>query len=81
VGVLTAAFPPELVDLVIEDWDAREERSRKLPARLVAYYTMACAMYFDDAYPEVWNKLLGGLEWARRYRQRRAGGCSRRRRR
>jgi hypothetical protein len=35
---------------------------------------MACAMYFDDAYPEVWNKLLGGLEWARRYRQRRAVG-------
>jgi hypothetical protein len=71
---LTSAFPPELVDLAVEDWDAREERSRMLPARLMAYYTMACAMYFDDAYPEVWNKLLGGLEWARRYRQRRAVG-------
>lgn len=72
--MLTSAFPPELVDLAIEDWDAREERSRILPARLVAYYTMACAMFFDDAYPEVWNKLLAGLGWARRYRQRRAVG-------
>jgi hypothetical protein len=72
VGVLTSAFPPELVELAIEEWDAREQRTRMLPARLMAYYTMACTMYFDDAYPEVWNKLLTGLEWARRYRQRRA---------
>ena len=74
IGVLTSAFPPELVDLAIEDWDAREVRSRKVPARLAAYYTMACAMYFDDAYGEVWNKLLSGLEWARRYRQRKDAG-------
>ncbi len=37
VGVLTAAFPPEVVDVVIEEWDAREERQRMLPARLMAY--------------------------------------------
>jgi len=74
LGVLTSAFPPELVDLVIEDWDAREVRSRKVPARLAAYYTMACAMFFDDSYGEVWNKLLSGLEWARRYRQRTDAG-------
>ena len=36
VGVLTAAFPPELVDLAIDEWDAREERARVLPARLFA---------------------------------------------
>jgi len=41
MGVLTAAFPPEVVDLTIEPWDAREQRSRLLPARLVAYYVMA----------------------------------------
>ena len=35
VGVLTAAFPPELVDLAIDEWDAREERVRMLPARLM----------------------------------------------
>lgn len=74
IGVLTAAFPPEVVDLAIEEWDVREVRHRMLPARVMAYYAMACAMYFDDAYAEVWNKLLGGLVWARRYRQRRQVG-------
>jgi hypothetical protein len=74
IGVLTSMFPPELVDLAIEEWDVREERHRMLPARVMAYYAMACTMFFDDAYGEVWNKLLSGLTWARRYRQRRRVG-------
>jgi hypothetical protein len=74
VGVLTAAFPPEVVDLTLEQWDAREQRFRLLPARLVAYYVMACVLFMDSAYGEVWNKLLSGLSWARRYRVRREVG-------
>ena len=70
VGVLTAAFPPELVDLAIDEWDAREERVRVLPARLMAYFAMAMAVHFGSGYGEVWNKLLSGLSWAKRYRQR-----------
>src|ERR1700738_2439853 len=70
VGVLTAAFPPELVDLAIDEWDAREERVRVLPARLTAYFAMAMAVHFGSGYGEVWNKLLSGLSWAKRYRQR-----------
>lgn len=76
VGVLTAAFPPELVDLSIDEWDAREERVRMLPARLMAYYAMALAMHFGSGYGEVWNKLLSGLSWARRYRQRVEAGMA-----
>lgn len=45
-----------------------------LPARVMVYYAMACALFFDDGYGEVWNKLLSGLEWARRFRQRREVG-------
>jgi hypothetical protein len=74
IGVLTAALPPELVDLAIEEWDAREERSRKFPARVMAYYTMACTMNFDASYEEVWIRLIHGLSWARRHRQRRDAG-------
>ncbi|WBB97754.1 MULTISPECIES: IS4 family transposase [unclassified Solwaraspora] len=74
VGVLTAAFPPEVVDLVVERWDAREQRSRLLPARLVVYYVIACVLFMDSAYVEVWNRLLSGLSWAGRYRTRREVG-------
>jgi hypothetical protein len=74
IGVLTATFPPELVDLAIEEWDAREERCRTLPARVMAYYTLACAMNLDASYEEVWVRLLSGLSWARRHRQRKDAG-------
>ena len=74
IGVLTGEFPPELVDLAVEEWDVREERYRMLPARVMAYYAMACVMNFDASYEEVWVRLVAGLGWARRHRQRRAAG-------
>jgi hypothetical protein len=72
--VLTAAFPADLVDAAVDEWDAREERSRILPARLMAYFAMAMVLFIDSGYGEVWNKLLSGLGWARTYRQRRQAG-------
>jgi hypothetical protein len=38
--VLTRAFPPELVDEIIELTGTREQRRRLLPARLVAYCSL-----------------------------------------
>jgi len=37
VGALTKAFPPGLVDRIVETTDTREVRRRLLPARLVVY--------------------------------------------
>jgi hypothetical protein len=71
VGVLTSVFPVELVDLAVEEEGAAEERYRKLPARVVAYFAMACVLFFGCGYGEVWNKLLTGMTWAKRYRARR----------
>ncbi|NRQ36883.1 transposase domain-containing protein [Nonomuraea sp. NN258] len=71
VGVLTAAYPPDLVDAAVETWDARELRKRDLPARLMVYYAMAMTLFMDCGYGEVWNKLLTGLAWARTFRRRR----------
>jgi hypothetical protein len=72
--VLTAAFPPDVVDAAVDEWDAREQRVRTLPARVMVYFTMAMILYFDVGYSEVWNKLLSGLSWARTYRLRRGAG-------
>jgi hypothetical protein len=63
-----------VVDLTVEQWDAREQRSRLPPARLVAYYVIARVLFMDSAYGEGWSKLLSGLSWARRYRGRRLVG-------
>jgi hypothetical protein len=64
VGVLTRAFPPQLVDRVVDQSGVREQRKRALPARLVVYYLLAMVLFFRSGYDEVWAKLATGLSWA-----------------
>src|SRR6266851_2431993 len=74
IGVLAKVFPPELVDRVIDQAGAREQRKRALPARVVVYYLLAMVLFFQSGYGEVWNKLVAGLDWAHRFRVRLALG-------
>ena len=56
----------------------REQRKRTLPARVVVYYLLAMVLFFQSGYAEVWNKLVAGLDWARRFRDARCRwACSR----
>jgi hypothetical protein len=64
LGVLTATFPPELVDQVIERSARREQRYRLLPARLVVYYVLAMTLFREAGYEEVLRELTEGLAWA-----------------
>ena len=41
LGVLTRAFPPELVDEVVAECGRVEKRHRLLPARVVVYFVLA----------------------------------------
>ena len=70
VGVLTRVFTPDLVDAVVEDAGAREQRRRLLPARLVVYFVLALWLFRgrNCGYGQVMVKLADGL-----YHQRRAG--------
>ncbi len=70
IGVLAKVFPPELVDRVVDEAGVREQRTRTLPARVVVYYLLAMVLFFQSGYGEVWNKLVAGLDWARRFRAR-----------
>jgi hypothetical protein len=70
IGVLAKVFPPELVDQVVDQVGVREQRTRTLPARVVVYYLLAMVLFFQSGYGEVWNKLVAGLDWARRFRIR-----------
>jgi len=74
IGVLAKVFTPELVDRVIDQAGVREQRRRALPARVVVYYLLAMVLFFQSSYGEVWNKLVAGLEWAKRFRVRLALG-------
>ena len=70
VGVLTRVFTPDLVDAVVEDAGAREQRRRLLPARLVMYFVLALWLFRgrNCGYGQAMVKLADGL-----YHQRRAG--------
>src|SRR5712691_3151025 len=70
IGVLAGVFTPELVDRVVAAAGVREQRKRTLPARVVVYYVLAMVLFFQSGYGEVWNKLVAGLDWARRFRAR-----------
>jgi transposase IS4-like protein/DDE family transposase len=64
VGVLTRVFPPGLVDEVIAMVGRTEQRSRSLPARVMAYFAIGMALYSDGSYEDVLAQLTDGLAWA-----------------
>ena len=68
IGVLTRAFPPELVDEVIAVTGTREQRRRLLPARLVMYFVLALWLFRgrNCGYGQVMAKLADGLYHQRR---------------
>ncbi|MGF1432549.1 IS4 family transposase [Kitasatospora sp. LaBMicrA B282] len=62
LGVLTRAFPPELVDEVVAECGRGEQRHRLLPARVVVYFVLAMCLFFGQGYEEVARLLVQGLE-------------------
>jgi len=64
VGVLTRTFPPELVDEVIAVAGRTEQRTRALPARLMAYFAVGMALHSEGSYEDVLSLLADGLGWA-----------------
>lgn len=72
LGVLTRAFPPELIDEVVAECGRVEQRHRLLPARVVVYFVLAMCLFFGQGYEEVARLLVQGLEcegrWAKAWR-------------
>lgn len=64
VGVLTRVFPPDLVDEVIAEAGRTQQRSRSLPARVMAYFSIGMALYSEGSYEDVLAQLTDGLSWA-----------------
>ena len=67
VGLLTKVFPARVVDEVIADAGRTEQRSRALPARVMAYFSIGMALYSDGSYEDVFEHLTDGLSWSSRF--------------
>lgn len=61
LGELTQVIDPYLVDAVLAETGAREQRVRLLPARVVVYFVLALAFFERSSYTAVWGKLGAGL--------------------
>lgn len=61
LGELTQCVPFELVDAVLEETRAVEQRLRELPSRVGMYFVLALALFPKIGYRKVWGKLTAGL--------------------
>jgi hypothetical protein len=50
VGVLARVFPPDAVDRAVASVGRKEARHRELPARVMAYFAVAMALYSEGSY-------------------------------
>jgi len=57
IGVLARTFTPALLDEVIDAAGAREVRYRRLPARLVVVFMLACWLFTRSGYGLVMSRL------------------------
>ena len=61
LGELTGQVPFELVDAVLEETRAGEQRLRALPSRVGMYFVLALGLFPGLGYRKVWGKLVAGL--------------------
>lgn len=64
MGLLSRTFTPELVDFVVDEAGAREERTRSLPSRLVVYFVLTMWLFTGNGYGLVLRELVE--HWPRR---------------
>jgi Insertion element 4 transposase N-terminal/Transposase DDE domain len=69
-GLLTQVFPPDLVDEVIAQSGRTQQRSRSLPARVMAYFAIGMGLYSDGSYEQVMSQVTDGLSWVSGWQER-----------
>ena len=63
LGVIAKAFPPSVIEEILDRTERASRRRRRLPAPVVMYYVIALALYMEVSYGEVLRCLVEGLRW------------------
>src|SRR4051794_40041252 len=50
-----------MVDTVLDETGARQQRIRDLPSRVVVYLLLAAGLFADLGYGQVWARMIAGL--------------------
>jgi hypothetical protein len=64
MGLLSRTFTSELVDFVVDEAGAREERTKSLPSTLMVYFVLAMWLFTGQGYGSVLRELVEN--WPRR---------------
>jgi hypothetical protein len=67
MGLLTRTFTPELVDFVVDEAGAREERTKSLPSSLMVNFVLTMWLFTGHGYGLVLRELVEN--WPRRARE------------
>jgi hypothetical protein len=62
LGELTQIVPFEMVDAVLAETGAVQQRVRDLPSRVVVYLLLAGALFGECGYRQVWARMITGLD-------------------
>lgn len=62
LGELTQIVPFEMVDAALAEANAVEQRTRRLPSRVVVYLLLAAGLFSEIGLGQVWARLCAGLE-------------------
>lgn len=62
LGELTQIVPFEMVDAALAEAGAVEQRTRRLPSRVVVYLLLAGSLFSEIGLGQVWARLCSGLE-------------------
>src|ERR1700712_2613006 len=68
IGVLSAVITADLIDEVLIETKAMQQRTRLLPARVVVYFVLSLSLFYGDGYEEVMRKLVQGLQYLQVWR-------------
>jgi hypothetical protein len=64
VGLLGKVFSPEVIDAAVDAAGVREQRDRKLPARLMVMFCLGMWLWPNSGYVRVLREISEGLRWA-----------------
>lgn len=53
-----------MVDAALSETNSVQQRVRDLPSRVVVYLLLAAALFADLGYPQVWARMIAGLDGA-----------------
>src|SRR6266496_543434 len=63
LGVLTAMFPPPVVDEALARAGVSDRKTKHLPGRVLTFFVLACALWQAEPQEEVFAQLAEGLWW------------------